>query len=339
VKYAMQRFKNILLVIDGNGNDVALERGVALSRRNRARLTVVNVVKEAPRTADIPAADAQEFMGNATHEIHLSSVSKSAVLVYEYIVEEKRRQLAQSVTAVRQAGVQVDHKLLYGTPFLAIIQEVLRNEHDLVIIAAEGQGGLKEMLFGNTTMRLMRKCPCPVWVLKPTHPKQYGRILAAVDPAPFDQERDALNTKIMDLATSLACLEHSELHILHTWLVYGESILRRWHGRFQMPAGEVDKLTDKTRDEHRRWLDELLRRYALDNLTCRVHLLKGEADQLIPQLVGERKIELIVMGTMCRTKVAGLLIGSTAENVLRQVNCSVLTIKPDGFISPVKLGK
>ena len=48
-------------------------------------------------------------------------------------------------------------------------------------------------------------------------------------------------------------------------------------------------------------------------------------------------MDLIVMGTIVRTGVAGALMGNTAEHVLDQVECSVLTIKPDGFISPVTL--
>jgi len=43
------------------------------------------------------------------------------------------------------------------------------------------------------------------------------------------------------------------------------------------------------------------------------------------------------MGTLSRTGISGLLIGNTAEKVLRQVDCSVLIVKPDGFITPVKL--
>jgi len=59
--------------------------------------------------------------------------------------------------------------------------------------------------------------------------------------------------------------------------------------------------------------------------------------KLIPKLAQTKGIELIVMGTVCRTGVAGLIIGNTAENVLRQVDCSVLTVKPEGFVSPVNL--
>jgi len=77
--------------------------------------------------------------------------------------------------------------------------------------------------------------------------------------------------------------------------------------------------------------------YDLENLMHQVYLLKGEAGRLIPALAAANEIELIVMGTVSRTGIAGLLIGNTAEKVLRQVDCSVLTVKPEGFITPVKL--
>jgi len=43
------------------------------------------------------------------------------------------------------------------------------------------------------------------------------------------------------------------------------------------------------------------------------------------------------MGTVCRTGVAGFFIGNTAEDVLNQVESSVLTVKPDGFVTPIEL--
>ena len=43
------------------------------------------------------------------------------------------------------------------------------------------------------------------------------------------------------------------------------------------------------------------------------------------------------MGTVARTGIPGLLIGNTAETILQRVDCSVLAVKPDGFVSPVGL--
>ena len=99
----------------------------------------------------------------------------------------------------------------------------------------------------------------------------------------------------------------------------------------------MDKIVRGTREAHKRWLTTLLGNHPLEDLQCQVYLLKGEAGRLIPALAKVKKAELIVMGTVSRTGVAGLLIGNTAEKVLRQANCSVLTVKPEGFITPVKL--
>jgi hypothetical protein len=43
------------------------------------------------------------------------------------------------------------------------------------------------------------------------------------------------------------------------------------------------------------------------------------------------------MGTVCRTGAAGFLIGNTAETILADVTCSILALKPEGFISPIEM--
>ncbi len=62
-----------------------------------------------------------------------------------------------------------------------------------------------------------------------------------------------------------------------------------------------------------------------------------DASRIIVKLAKNKKIDLLVMGTVCRTGLAGFFIGNTAEKVLSEVNCSVLTVKPEGFVTPVTL--
>jgi len=315
----MQRFKNILLVDDADaGNQAALDRAVTLAKKNEAQLTVVRVVDQWP-------LQAHQF----TEAMSLSDV-------HEFVVQAGRDQLEKLLAPVQQGGVRAGAKVLSGTPFLEIIREVLREKHDLVIMTAEGDEGLKARLFGSTSLHLMRKCPCPVWVMKPTHGKRFARILAAVDTDPdeSDEEHDALNTKIMDLATSLAEREQGELHIVHAWTMFGESLLRSKRARLN--EEQVDAWVLQERQRHESELDRLLGKYTFDDLSHEVHLVKGKATTLIPELANKKQIDLIVMGTVCRTGVAGFFIGNTAESVLQQVDCSVLTVKPEGFVSPVK---
>jgi nucleotide-binding universal stress UspA family protein len=314
----MKRFKNILLIHEeGVRGEAACTRAATLAKENQAQLTVVEVIEEMP-------ADARRLM----------SVWRPLLMVdpQEIVVRERQEQLAQCIESIQQQGVEGDTKLLVGDPFLEVTREVLRNGHDLVIMTAEGKCRVKEWLFGTTSMRLMRKCPCPVWVVKPAHHEPYARILAAVDTDPDDDSQDALNSTIMDLATSLAQLEQSVLHVVHVWALFGEQLL---HDSGRVPENQLGGWLRNSQDRHQTALDRLLGKYDLTKLEHRIHLHKGEPESAIPELTRAEQVDLIVMGTVCRTGIAGFFIGNTAERILQQVDCSVLTVKPEGFVSPV----
>ena len=66
-----------------------------------------------------------------------------------------------------------------------------------------------------------------------------------------------------------------------------------------------------------------------------IELVKGEPEDVISRYVEDHGIDLVVMGTVARTGIAGLLIGNTAERVLQRLRVSVLATKPAGFTSPV----
>ncbi len=76
---------------------------------------------------------------------------------------------------------------------------------------------------------------------------------------------------------------------------------------------------------------------AYETVKPKTSVPKGRASKIIPTLALKLRVDLIVMGTVARTGISGLIIGNTAENVLRNIDCSVLAVKPPGFISPVKL--
>jgi len=314
----VKRFKNILLFLKGAGNQAVLRRAVSLAEANRAQLTIVDVIEELPR------------------DMRMLIVALTPMKLQDLSVQDRLKSLEQIVASLGKASVQIDVKVLIGTPFLEIIRQVLRQKHDLVIMAAEGRSGLQDRLFGSTSLRLMRKCPCSVWVMKPTWRERFHRILAAVDPMSGEKDKNLLDIKIMDLATSLAEMEQGELHIVHAWNFQREQLLRV---RGKMRDKNISQLTDQTRDLHKKGFEELIGHFPLKNLDHRLHFLKGDPAELITGLAAEHAINLIIMGTVCRTGVAGFFIGNTAENVLQKAVCSVLAVKPEGFVSPVTLSK
>ena len=146
-------------------------------------------------------------------------------------------------------------------------------------------------------------------------------------------QKNKLNAKIMDLATSLAKLEQSELFVVHAWSLYGETILRGGVGR--MDQNEIDRLVREVEAAHKEKLNDLLEGYDLQGMNHRVRIIKGEAGRVIPELAERKRADLIVMGTLSRSGVRGFLIGNTAEKILQKVDSSVLAVKPDGFVTPV----
>ena len=102
-----------------------------------------------------------------------------------------------------------------------------------------------------------------------------------------------------------------------------------------MEQKEIDRLVREAEAAHKEKLNDLLEGYDLQGMNHRVHIIKGEAGRVIPELAERKRADLIVMGTLSRSGVRGFLIGNTAEKILQKVDYSVLAVKPDGFVTPV----
>jgi nucleotide-binding universal stress UspA family protein len=96
---------------------------------------------------------------------------------------------------------------------------------------------------------------------------------------------------------------------------------------------EINALVENEKTTRQQWLDTLVAPYDDENI--RVTLINGQPEVVLTEMIERKKPDIVVMGTVARTGLPGLLIGNTAEHVLGRINCSVLTVKPQGFKSPV----
>ena len=324
----MKRFKNILCIVNTDMQDtIALEHAVKLAEKNQASLTVVEVIDEIPPDTTL-------------FERTMSSIDLQA----EIIAEHQNR--LQELVSPLDHKIEIKTKVLTGILFLEVIYEVLRNGYDLVFKTAES-GVLLNRVFGSDDMHLLRKCPCPVWLVKPESPKTYQVILAAVavnDDYPSEElnTRHLLRQQILELASSMALSECAQLHIIHAWLAIYEGMMR---GAFMVrPEEEIVSYIEEVKQQHVQNMNLLmsetvdkLGQDVLEYLKPEKHLIKGDPRKIIPVFAKEIKADLVVMGTVARTGLSGFFMGNTAETILNQLNCSVLAIKPQGFITPVSL--
>lgn len=308
----MESFRNILVDIDATANaHPALERAILLAKRSGGKLTVADVMT-------VPAY-AHRYLPPG---------------IEESIVQDRRQQLSRITRQV--TDVQAQAKLLIGRPATVLIEEVLRFNHDLVMRSHARDlttSGPRE--FGVVDMELLRKCPCPVLLVRQGQPATKPRIACAVDASSEDPDAQALNTKMVELALVMAdYLDADSPTLFHAWVAFGERAVRRHAG-----DDEVVAYLEGARQRAASTLTRIARSFK-GRLDVRATVLRqGEPQDLIPEFVVSEGIDVLLMGTVARGGVSGMLIGNTAERVLRKLPCSVLTVKPDGFMSPVRLEK
>jgi nucleotide-binding universal stress UspA family protein len=304
----MISIKSIVLDVDALAVDhPALDHAYALANRCGARLTVVDVLPPVPERA-------RSFVTPG---------------VESEIVEDRRQRL--EAIASRLSGVTVKTELLRGRPASAVVEEAVRSEHDVVVRSHGRDIADPPRPYGAIDMELLRTCPCPVWLIdRRSVQRGAWRIVAAVHADGADATEQALNHRILDWALTLRDLGGGDLTILQAWIPYGASLLRA-----RMAADEFEAFLHDAQASEQRALDDLLRPYADRLAGVSVQLQHGEPHHVIVDFVESHGIDIVVMGTVARSGIAGVVMGNTAERVLRQLRGSVFAVKPQGFESPL----
>lgn len=310
----MKHFKKILVAIDTRLEDHPIMHEAAkLAKQNAASLTIVDVVPDFPWTVRVMVKDHEELR--------------------KVMGREKRHKLEQLAADFRGRGIDARARVLWGKTSVEIIREVLRGRNDLVLRVAKGQESRQKGHFGNTGRALLRDCPCAVWLCSAEVPA-YQHVLACVDTSTGDPLDSELNDKVYQLAVAVGQQHEARLSVAHAWQVDGEHLLE---GR--MARSAFDRMREDRRAYVNQQLDQFLQKHGASASDPNVHLIKGEAADVIPAYAKQEEVDLIVMGTVARSGAAGVIMGNTAERILDRIECSVMALKPERFVSPITAGE
>ncbi|QEF97829.1 Universal stress protein E [Stieleria maiorica] len=307
----MKPFRHILHVTDPSLDESTRCRAVELAIQNKASLTLMSVVEPLPRAIGL-----------------LNAISDTDGL-QQAVAADRRRQLLEIASEYSCTGVPLDVVVTIGNRANEVVRQVISGKHDLLVKSAEGAGVVNRLL-GSVSQSLMRIAPCPVWLLKPKLRGTFDCVVAAVDATSDDEATANLNHNILELSDSIAKRESAALHVVSAWDIWMETPLR-----MKMGDSIIDGMADELEASVRRRVDDLIGKTVTVG-DVRKHISRGAAADKIRELVKHLETDLLVMGTQCRTGVAGFFIGNTAESVLSDVKCSVLTVKPEGFVSPIE---
>lgn len=129
--------------------------------------------------------------------------------------------------------------------------------------------------------------------------------------------------RILGWANRVGDLAEAGVHIGSAWHAPGADALV---GR--LPEEEIKAYVEDSQARARESLEAILATAGRMPSADRIHLIEGPARDVLPRFVESSQYDLIVMGTLGRTGLAGEVMGETAEMILRDVRASVLTISP-----------
>ncbi len=320
----MNRFKKILVLCQEDSQlEFAIERARALALANGAEVTLLDVI-------DFEQRDIADFMTGLC--VRTSHDLLHQVHDYHCI------RLESLAASLARDGLTVSLNVVHGVPFVETIRAVLRDNYDIVIKGAAFDQATKQSVFLGLDLHLMRKCPCPVMIINEPPINERPHVLAAVDPDSENRSRQCVNRLILDLSSSLCALSGSKLHVAHAWRIEEEQALLTG-GLIKASKDELKQIKRVKRARRAQEIRGLLAHSPPTAAPPVVHLLQGHAGDVIPKLASSLHVELVVMGTVSRTDVSGLFIGSTAETIINRLRCSVLAVKPPEFRTPVELGQ
>lgn len=253
---------------------------------------------------------------------------KSTEGLSKTVLDMGRSALQKLEEQAKKQGLSARSTVVLGKSWLELIRQVLREGSDLVVVGTRHLGRVHGAIVGSTGMRLLRKCPCPVWIAQPVIDSALDQILVATDFSPACD-------RALELAIVVARLQDAELRLLHVIDLPEETSLESLLSN----RDEYRENRDRLEEEAHTQLGRLTQELSTVDLPKppRTYLLRGDPSTVIQEQVEQLKIDLLVMGTVARTGIPGLLMGNTAERILPEVDCSILALKPPGYASPVEL--
>ena len=296
-----KQFKNVLCATDfSDFSNHTVSYGVALAREFEAKLTICHVIDLSSVT----------IYG----EFQLDPVGQQ-----NRIMEDANKQLEE---LTGNQPVAWEPLITVGKPADEIARAVSEKAIDLVITATRGRSGLKRIILGSVTERLMRTLTCPLLVIgSPEHESvnaegwdfKLKKILVGCDFSPD-------SVQAFSHGLSLAQEFESELHLAH--VIEPPS---------QPDLGKGDtSVTVEIQEDYRDLLTQRLRDMVPEEAgnwcTPQTSLMEGHPYEELVNYAEENEIDMIVLGVRGHGLVKTLFLGSTTDRVVRKSPCPVLSV-------------
>ena len=306
-------FHKLLVAVDFSpASFAAIQQALWVATQTGATITLVNVLP-----------NMRKSMQSASIDAKLDLLYGEGSVFHREVLGDAEKRLQQIVNNVAHPNLVIKHKVLLGEPITEICRLTQHGDYDLVFAGAHAMTVWKELFVGSTAKKLIHTCPAPVWIVRPEHVGQPAAILTATDFSPVSRIA-------IEVASNLAQLAHAQLHTMHVVdsADVPEDILSK------VPEGK--SLREEIYEATKNRLIEFLAPLGAQ-VDIKPHLTWGTPWKEINRFANHLKADLLVVGSIGRSGIAGMLVGNTAEQLLTCCQSSLLTVKPENFVCPIPL--
>ena len=287
------RVEKILLSTDGSEySDGAIREAIKLAKKCSSRLSVLSVIETNPELETI-APQVTEKAGKKARE-HLEAVQ----------------------TRAKKDGVDCELIIREGEdPYTYVVDEAAKNKSTMIVLGRRGRTGLRRLMMGSVTARVIGHAPCTVLVVPKAAEFECRHILVATDGSKYG---DAAAAEAIGMAKQLG----SRLTVLS--VVHSESMSPMDIVSSQMQRDLIAEKEMKEAEQNVKKVKEAALKAGIktDGL-----IMGGKPSEAIIQTAKDKRADLIVLGSHGKTGVEKLLTGSVAERVIVLSSCPVLVVK------------
>jgi universal stress protein E len=303
----MEQLKRIMVVFDeSHDTQTALLRAIELCRVTPAEIHIVSTLY------------------STLNFINGEILVETEELLRERLMERREREIEHVLEKLDVDTLNITHEVLWTPVAHAEISHLCKADgYDLLIKTASRHLRLEGFIHTPLDWHLLRECPCPVLIVTEEKWPKGSTILAAIDAISGEPEHMALNGRIIEHATYMGDLLDDEVHAATACpplpvLVDLEYTTIDPHVYLeQMKATALARSKEAIKDTF----------LPGDNM----HVVVGSPELALAELAEKLNSRMIVMGTVSRSGLKGYIMGNTAEQILYNMNCDILAIKPDNF--------
>ncbi|QIO23414.1 universal stress protein [Haloarcula sp. JP-L23] len=289
-------YDTILVPTDGSDHALrAATHGAYLADLFDASIHLLTAV-------DVDAASGPFSVGGVDDEFiaRLKAQAESAVDATESVVA--------NVETVRR-------EVLTGRPSDVILDYVTSHDIDVVAMGTHGRSGLTRVLTGSVAERVLRRSPVPVLSVRATEETQVGE---GYDEVLIPTDGSEAATAAVEHGVAVAQRADARVHAVSV-VNLGDLATGSEMG---IPPGVLDHL-EESAAEAAESVAETARAAGLDAVTATP---TGYPGQALLEYVTDAGVDVVAMGTHGHTGLDRVVLGSTAERLVRRSTVPVLTV-------------